>query len=194
MTDTVDVATMGSSDAVAKLLESEVDMAGFHFGMESPAPPPGSVFSLLFEEDRFKVMPLLRGQQGLMLATNNPLQIRSIRDLCSIRARFINRQRGSGTRLWFDRLLAEEGLSPFKVRGYAVEEFTHQAIAAVVASGAADVGMGVRAAAEQFGLSFIPLGHEIYFVAARRGLDGHLEGLMAAVKARVSQIAGYALP
>lgn len=194
MADTFDAATMGSSDAVAALLDGTVELAGFHFGMESNEPPPGSVFRALLSDERFVVTPLLRRQQGLMLAADNPLRIRSIRDLCSTRARFINRQKGSGTRLWFDRLLAEAGLFASQVQSYTAEEFTHQAVAAMVASGAADAGMGVRPAADKFGLSFIPLGQEMYFIAAARGRQERVEQLARLVAQRVSQMAGYSLP
>lgn len=191
MPEVLDVVTMGSCDAVAKLLGGETDFAGFHFGGESPEPPAQSLFARVFLNDRFKTVPLFRREQGLIVGAENPLQIRSVRDLRSNGARFINRQRGSGTRLWFDRLLADAGLSPSDIRGYAVEEFTHQAIAAVVASGAADVGMGVRTAAERFGLSFIPLGHETYFGAMRQPLDDRLNELIATVQARASETTGY---
>lgn len=194
MADTFDALTMGSSDAVAALLDGEVDLAGFHFGTESNDPPPGSVFRTLFGNEDFVVQPLLRRQQGLMLAADNPLRIRSIYDLCSTRARFINRQKGSGTRLWFDRLLAEAGLSASQVQSYTAEEFTHQAVAAMVASGAADVGMGVRPAADKFGLAFVPLGQETYFIAAARGQEERVEQLRRSIARRVDHVAGYAPP
>lgn len=191
---TFDALTMGSSDAVAALLGGEVELAGFHFGTQSNEPPPGSVFRTLFGDERFVVQPLMRRQQGLMLAAGNPLGIRSIHDLCSTRARFINRQKGSGTRLWFDRLLAEAGLSTSQVRSYTAEEFTHQAVAAMVASGAADVGMGVRPAADKFGLAFVPLGQETYFIAAARGQEERIDELRRSIATRVDQVAGYAFP
>lgn len=193
MADAVDVATTGSSDAVAKLFAGEVDVAGFHFGGVSPQPPPGSVFTPLFNKDSFTILSLFRREQGLILAADNPLQIRSLGDLCSTGARLVNRQRGSGTRLWFDRLLAEAGLSASSIRGYGVEEFTHQAVAAVVASGAADTGMGVRAAAERFGLSFVQLGLETYFFAAPRSVEDRLDVLVAAVRSQVAETTGYGL-
>ena len=194
MTHTIDATTMGSSDAVAALLGGEVELAGFHFGMQSHEPPPGSVFRTLFDDERFAVTPLFRREQGLMLAAGNPLQIRSIRDLCSTHARFVNRQKGSGTRLWFDRLLTEAGLSSSQVQSYTMEEFTHQAVAAMVASGAADAGMGVRPAAEKFGLSFVPLGQETYFIAAAHGQQERVNALTTFVAGHVSRMAGYARP
>jgi molybdate-binding protein len=99
-----------------------------------------------------------------MVAPGNPLGLRDLADAVGAKARFVNRQRGSGTRRWFDRLLAQAAISPGAVRGYTDEEFTHQAVAAVIAAGRADAGLGVQAAAEKFGLDFLPLGEESYFL------------------------------
>ena len=87
------------------------------------------------------------------------------------RLRFVNRQPGSGTRLLLDQLLAQGGLRPADVDGYANEEFTHAAVAATVAAGKADAGVGLEAAAREFGLAFVPLAGEDYlFVCRRRAL------------------------
>ena len=79
-----------------------------------------------------------------------------------------NRQPGSGTRLLFDLLLEEAGLDPERISGYHTEEFTHMAVAALVASGAADAGFGIQAAASQVGLRFIPVAWENYLFALKR--------------------------
>jgi molybdate-binding protein len=102
-----------------------------------------------------------------MLASGNPLGIRGICDLPATKARLINRQRGSGTRLAFDELLRTSGVVADTVTGYNTEEFTHLAVGGTVAGGLADVGFGVKAAASQFGLDFIPLIRENYFFACR---------------------------
>ena len=78
---------------------------------------------------------------------------------------FINRQASSGTRELLDSLLAEAGISAANVNGYGVEEYTHSAVAAYVAAGMADVGFGVEAAAQRFGLDFVPLATEDYLLA-----------------------------
>ena len=194
LAEPIDAATTGSAEAAARLIAGEVELAGLHFGTLAFEPPPGSVFCALSHDDRFVVTPLLRREQGLMLAAGNPLGIGSLADLVATQARLINRQKGSGTRLWLDRLLAQAGLAAARLRGYADEEFTHQAVAAVVASGAADAGMGVRPAAEQFGLDFVPLGHETYFIVARRGLEARIEGLRTAAAQRAQGTGGYAPP
>jgi molybdate-binding protein len=127
-----------------------------------------------------------------MLAAGNPLGIHGLADLARLRARFVNRQKGSGTRLWFDRLLAEHGLAPADIRGYAGEEFTHQAVAALIASGAAEAGFGARAAAERFGLAFLPLGWECYHLAVSASLpDASFDGLARTLAERAERTSGY---
>lgn len=102
-------------------------------------------------------------QQGLMVPPGNPLGIRGVADLT--RARFINRQRGAGTRVLLDWKLKQAGIAPADVRGYEKEEFTHMAVAANVLSGAADCGMGIYAAARALGLDFVPVARERYDLA-----------------------------
>lgn len=110
-------------------------------------------------------MALIKGVnriQGLMVSKGNPLNIRNFEDLEVDGIRFVNRQRGSGTRLFLDYNLKKYNISPDRINGYEREEFTHIAVAAVVAAGDADCGLGVYSAAELMGLDFIPLGNEEY--------------------------------
>ena len=186
------VEVVGSGEAAERLLAGGADAAGFHAGTDGmPEYPP---FSALRRADAFAVRALFRREQGLLVARCNPLGLHGVGDLARAGVRFVNRQRGAGTRLWFDRLLAAAGVAPGAVTGYGTEEFTHQAVAALVASGAADAGMGVRAAAERFGLGFVPLGEETYFLASRvASVHADAPGrIAAAVLARVEASAGYA--
>ena len=96
-----------------------------------------------------------------------PRACRSLRDVVERKLRFVNRQRGSGTRLLIDRMLAEAQIEPSELEGFGNEEFTHPAVAATVASGGADAGFGLRAAAAEYGLAFVPLVRERYFLAVR---------------------------
>ncbi len=185
-----EITVVGSREAVERLLDARVDAAGFHAGdMEVTRTPP---YDALFRNRRLVVRPLFTREQGLMLAPGNPLRVHSVEDLARSKARFVNRQRGSGTRLWFDALLERAGLSPSDVVGYEQEEFTHQAVAAVIASGAADAGMGVRAVAERFGLDFLPIGHEVYHFAVRTELSGFLDQLTEKIAQRLGKAIGYA--
>jgi len=193
LADWPDIALVvaGSEDAVARLVEGRADAAGFHCGPTDPA-LGGSAFADLGLDPAFRVRPLFEREQGVMLAAGNPLGIRTIADLARLRARYVNRQKGSGTRLWFDRLLAEQGIAPSEIRGYATEEFTHQAVAAVIAYGAADAGFGARAAAERFGLAFLPLGWECYHLASSTSLpDAILDRFARTLGERAERTTGY---
>ncbi|MGX7709175.1 substrate-binding domain-containing protein [Methylobacterium sp. Gmos1] len=189
-----EVAVMGSRDAVMRLMDGRADAAGFHCGAIGPA-AAGPPFSDLVADPAFRVRPLFEREQGLLVAAGNPLGLGGPGDLRATRARFVNRQKGSGTRDWFDRLLAEAGIRPDEIVGYGLEEFTHQAVAAVIASGAADSGLGARAAAERFGLGFVPVGWEVYGLAAGASLPGDgLDRVQALLAERIDGIPGYRLP
>jgi molybdate-binding protein len=105
---------------------------------------------------------------GLMVKRGNPLKISSIKDIVDRKARFVNRDHDSGTRLLFDQLLALHKIDEAKINGAQQMEFTHAAVAAYVASGMADVSFGVEAAARQFGLDFVRLLTEDYFFVCKR--------------------------
>ena len=182
---------VGSAEALGALRAGRADLAGCHFGEDASAPPAhirealaGAGFGWLKAFGRV---------QGLMVAPGNPLAIGSLGDAVRARARFVNRQRGSGTRSWFDRLLARDGIDPGTIRGYADEEFTHQAVAAVIAAGRADTGLGVRAAAEKFGLDFIPLGEESYFLFLTPELqtDPQIHDLLELIRKTKATVSGY---
>ena len=111
-------------------------------------------------------MTFAHREQGLILPAGNPLGIESIADLR--RARYINRQRGAGTRVLFDYLLAQHEITPDEIAGYQHEEYTHLAVAAAVADGIGDCGMGLRGAAEAMGLDFIGLTWERFDLAIPR--------------------------
>lgn len=184
------VTIAGSMDALARLGSGEVDGAGFHFG--GTRPEPGSVFEGVLADASLLTRPVLRREQGLMVAGGNPLAIAGIADLGRGGIRFVNRQRGAGTRIWFDRLCAEAGMSGREISGYETEEFTHQAVAALIASGAADVGMGTRAVAERFGLGFLPLGVETYYLTVRASVgSGRLGSIVAAIRRMAVSVPGY---
>jgi putative molybdopterin biosynthesis protein len=187
----IDLVITGTEQAIDRLRSGASDAAGCHFGPEEAdgerALParlrhPGTLVHSVF-----------RREQGLIVTGGNPLGIRSVEDIARTGARFVNRQRGSGTRGWFDRLLAGADLAASRIVGYEVEEFTHQAIGAMIASGAADVGLGVRAVADAFRLSFLPLGTETYYLATRADLRSSLlEQLIDDLAARARGTSGYA--
>ena len=183
------LAIAGSLDALAHLRAGTADAAGFHYGSEGAAPEP---FAALFRDTELRITPLFRRQQGLMLAPGNPYGVTGVRDIARLGLRFVNRQRGAGTRIWFERLCAEAGLESRAIQGAQTEEFTHQAVAALIATGTADVGMGTPAIAERFGLAFEPVGWETYFLAARTTIDeAMLVALTEAAGRAASMTLGY---
>ena len=100
--------------------------------------------------------------QGLMVAPGNPLGIEGIKDLARDDVRFVNRQRGAGTRILLDHALGKAGITSDRVRGYDKEEFTHMAVAVNVLTNVADCGLGIHAAAKALHLDFVPLARERY--------------------------------
>jgi putative molybdopterin biosynthesis protein len=118
------------------------------------------------------VIRLVHRDQGLIVAAGNPLGLKGIEDLTREGVRYVNRQRGAGTRVLLDHELRRRGISPDAVDGYAREEPTHLAVAAAVAAGRGDVGLGIMAAARAFGLDFLPVTREPYdLVVATADVD-----------------------
>ncbi len=144
------------------------------------------------------VIRLLHRDQGLIVAPGNPLGLGGLDDLTRPELRYVNRQRGAGTRVLLDHELARRGVSAEQVSGYAREEHTHLAVAAAVAAGRADCGLGVLAAARAFGLDFVPVAREPYdlVMAAETVSDPILAPLWAlmedrAFRAAVEGLGGY---
>jgi putative molybdopterin biosynthesis protein len=117
---------------------------------------------LLGPDADIAVVRLVHRDQGLIVAPGNPLNIRGIEDLTRPGLRYVNRQRGAGTRVLLDQKLAEHDIDPATVSGYSREEHTHLAVAAAVAAGRADTGLGILAAASAFKLDFVPIAQEPY--------------------------------
>jgi len=108
------------------------------------------------------VITVVHRWQGLMVRKGNPKQIQSIRDLARPRITFVNRQAGSGTRVLLDYELSQAQIAPDSIDGYRSEEYTHMNVAMAVASGRADAGLGILAAARALDLDFIPVTRERY--------------------------------
>jgi putative molybdopterin biosynthesis protein len=190
----VDVAFHGSAEALALYAAGSVDVAGFHVGASD------RTLLAMLRPTRDVLLRFLRRSQGLILPRGNPKRVKTLADVARRNLRFVNRQPGSGTRILLDGLLASGGLRPADVDGYANEEFTHAAVAATVAAGKADAGVGLEAAAREFGLAFVPLAGEDYlFVCRRRALrapaTAAFRALLASEGTRdvVRRLAGYAL-
>ena len=122
---------------------------------------------LLGDGPEIAVIRLVHRDQGLLVAPGNPAELTGIGDLTRPGLRYVNRQRGAGTRVLLEHELASRGLDPARISGYTREEHTHLAVAAAVAAGRADTGMGILAAARAFGLDFIPVAREPYDLVLR---------------------------
>ena len=144
----------------------------------------------------YRVISFVTREMGLIVKRGNPLAITSLKDIAARKARFVNRDHDSGTRLLFDQLLTQNGIDGSTINGLEQIEFTHAAVAAYVASDMADVSFGVEAAARQFGLDFIRLLTEDYFFVCRRAFleTEPMQRLLDVVRGRAFHAAVAALP
>ena len=151
---------VGSMGAVQAIRAGQAHLGGVHLLDEATGEYNISYVNRYFPDGGAVLRKGVGRIQGLMVAKGNPLQIKDVRDLPG--RRFVNRQRGAGTRILFDYLLKQNALSPADIPGYDNEKYTHTAVAATVAAGNADAGMGIWSAAKIYGLDFIPLYNEEY--------------------------------
>lgn len=158
----VAATNVGSLGGLLALQRKETHIAGTHL-----LDPETGVYNI---PDIKRIIPglpvvlvhLARRQQGLLVLKGNPKAISGLKELARSDITFVNRQAGSGTRVLLDFELKKLRIDPANIRGYDREEFTHMAVGAAVVSGLADVGLGVRSAANALGLDFIPVGEEQY--------------------------------
>ncbi len=153
---------VGSLAGLLALKREEAHMAGSHLLDEETGEYNLSYVGRLLSGEKVVVLTLVHRDQGLILPKENPKQIRTLQDLTRKDVAFVNRQKGAGTRVLLDYQLKERGIDPTQIAGYEREEFTHLAVAAAVKSGAADVGLGILAAARALELEFVPLLRERY--------------------------------
>jgi putative molybdopterin biosynthesis protein len=153
---------VGSMGGLTALRRGEAHLAGVHLLDEETGEYNISSVNRVLAGRKMILVNLSYRIQGMLVPPGNPKGVKGLKDLAESGLRFINRQRGSGTRLLFDHLLKEEGIASSAVEGYEREEYTHMAVAVAVASGSADVGLGIQAAASALGLDFIPVGEERY--------------------------------
>ncbi|MEY8358811.1 molybdopterin biosynthesis protein [Anaerotruncus colihominis] len=151
---------VGSMAGLMSLSREEAHMAPIHLLEESNGEYNVPYLRRISAKEPMALIKGVGRIQGLMVAKGNPKKIQSIQDLT--RFRYVNRQRGAGTRILLDYLLKKENISPMEIEGYTREAATHMAVAAAVADGGADAGMGVFSAARAMGLDFIPIGEEEY--------------------------------
>jgi len=197
----LDLRYLGAQESLASVARGACNFGGFHVPEGKLGEQALAQYAKWLLPDKQKLIHLVTRTQGLFLARGNPKQIRSFADLGRPGVTFINRQRGSGTRLLIDQLLENAGVDYQRLDGYQTEEFTHAAIAAYVASGMADAGFGVEPAARQFALDFLPMAKERYFLICRnesldlpesRELIGLIRG--QAFLDLIAELPGYSAP
>jgi len=157
----LDVYTLpvGSLDGLVALRQGMCSAAGCHLYDASAEDFNSPFVRHFFPDKKMVLLTLAYREQGLMVAAGNPHQAQGLTDLTKD-LRFINRNRGSGTRVWLDDQLSHLGISPEKVLGYSDEASTHTEVALAIHQGRAQIGLGIRAAAAFYHLDFIPLFQE----------------------------------
>ncbi len=193
----LDLRFTGSVDALAALNDGRCLLAGFHALTDAPlGSPTALVYRPMLTPGRHKLIGFASRSQGLIVAAGNPLGIRSLSDLADRRVRFVNRARGTGTRVVLDELLAAAGVPAQEIAGYDRVEPSHRAVAQLVSSGGADAAFGIEAVARAQGLDFIEFGRERYFLATlAAGLDDPLVvALRRALASSEWQLALRAVP
>lgn len=187
-----------SLEAVAALARRECDLAGFHVPQGEFEARAASCYLRWLDPERHCLVHLAGREQGLLVAPGNPFGVEDLVGLVQPGLRFVNRQAGSGTRMLLEMMLDARGIAPEAILGWNNAELTHSAVAAYIASGMADVGIGMRTAAERFKLGFIPLAHERYFFALHTDAleDNLMKRLLAVLREpgyhqRVAALPGY---
>lgn len=187
-------------DALNALARRECDIASFHFPTDPRrARDVMDYYHTQLDFADLKVIRFVTRKQGLMYRPDSQFRVETLHDLAQPGLKFIGRNHNSGTRILFNRLLEEQGISAQDINGTDQEEFTHTAVAAYVAAGMADVGFGIEAAARQFGLAFTALSTEHYLLVCREEQLGraNMNNLLALMRSgpfieRVMALPGYA--
>ena len=163
----LDIGFQGSVDALRALNDRQCLVAGFHVPvLKGAAPAFAKALKPLLKPKTHTLIGCSRRMQGLMVRREHAALLRTFADIARHGLRFVNRQQGSGTRMLVDQLMQEHAIAPSALPGYAEHtEHTHVAVALCIASGVADAGVGVEAAALEYGLYFVPLVEENYFLA-----------------------------
>ena len=195
----LDIRFMGSVDAIAALNAGRCLLAGFHT-LDQPGRQTVSAktYRSLLKPGLHKLIGFAHRTQGLIVAKHNPMRLRTLADLTRADVRYVNRAFGTGTRVLLDELLAQAGIASSALQGYDTQEPSHSAVAQAVASGSADAGLGIEAAARAKGLGFVALTDERYhLVCLKSALDTPpVQALRAALQSDtwqrvVNELPGY---
>lgn len=195
---TLQLSFTGSLGGLIALAEKKADLAGCHLWDENTDTYNEPFVQKLLPGQKVALLTLAQRRVGLILAPGNPLGVSDLTDLARAGIRFVNRQPGSGTRVWLDAQLQRAGLDPSAISGYSDEKMTHSEVARAISKGQADVGLGVETAALSFGLDFKLLTTERYDLVIPaetwemdtvQALKGWLDSPQA--KAAIHNLGGY---
>ena len=153
---------VGSMGGIMAIRRGEAHAAGCHLLNTENGEYNISFLKKYFPKGGVKLIRCVGRQQGMMVAKGNPLNIQKFSDIAQPGVRYVNRQKGSGTRILTDYLCKQDELDTAAIYGYDREELTHTSVAAQIVSGSADAGMGIYSAAKLYDLDFIPLCIEEY--------------------------------
>lgn len=186
---------VGSLDGLVNLRQGLCQISGSHL-LDETGEYNLPFVRHLFPDREVKVVTFAYRTQGLMLAAGNPGEIRRVSDIARSNVRFVNRNPGSGTRLWLDSELRKLDIPVEQISGYDKIVKTHSEAASVIASGRADAALGLQAAAHQHGLTFIPLFEERYDLVLPRAHGKSLIPLLdylqtAAFRTGLNALTGY---
>ncbi|MEI7884631.1 MAG: molybdopterin biosynthesis protein [Clostridia bacterium] len=159
---TIASSHVGSMGGIMAIKRKEAHLGGIHLLEEKTGDYNISYLEKYFPQGGVTLVEGVLRKQGLMVAKGNPHNIQGFADLANEKIAYVNRQKGSGTRILCDYLLQQVGLSIEQIVGYERVEFTHTAVAAQIAAGTADAGLGIYSAAKIYDLDFIPICNEAY--------------------------------
>jgi excisionase family DNA binding protein len=196
-TPSVFMATVGSGAGLQSIRSGITDFATAHL-LDPPRPVSGRRAAQESMPNGTVIVQLFYRELGWLLQKRNPLGIESIRDLARSTVRFVNRQVGSGTRIYFDQQLMRARVSGKKIAGYDDVVATHLEVGLRVLSGRCDVGLATRTTAQLLGLDFVPLARERFdmLVPNDRFLTKPMQNLLSVVASRefrhrVGALGGY---
>lgn len=188
---------VGSFQGLLSIIKGESHIAPIHlFDVESET--YNIPFINKYVEEDVALIKLVKRTQGIIVKKGNPLNIKSVDDLINVR--YINRQKGSGTRILFDYLLKKNNINKDDINGYEREEFTHMSLAKAIENGDADCGLGVYSAAHIFDLDFIPICEEEYDLLLKKDMlnSKYINSLLCTINKesfinKVKSLGGYNL-
>ena len=153
---------VGSMGAIMAVKRGEAQMGAIHLLDEATGEYNTSFVAKYFKDGGVKLEKGVKRVQGIMVAKGNPKGIKEFKDMARDDVSYVNRQKGAGTRILCDYLIKKNGMNAADIYGYEREEFTHTSVAAQIASGTADAGLGIYSAAKTYDLDFIPICNEEY--------------------------------